>query len=144
MCVHAMNTPAPPLPLDAAAPQEELELATMRLVAGEPAASQRQLASRLGISVGKTNFLLRALLDKGLVKVENFRRSDHKIGYLYLLTPSGVAEKARLTRAFLARKEREYEGLRAQIDALRAEVTRTDAVPDAPGPAEPPTPDTSR
>jgi EPS-associated MarR family transcriptional regulator len=132
MTVHAMNTPSPPLPLDASAPQEELELATMRLVAGEPAASQRQLASRLGISVGKTNFLLRALLDKGLVKVENFRRSDHKIGYLYLLTPSGVAEKARLTRAFLARKEAEYASLQAQIAALRAEVAHDRGKPPEP------------
>lgn len=94
----------------------------MRAVAGSPPASQRELAATLGISVGKTNYLLRALLERGLVKVENFSRSDHKLGYLYLLTPSGALEKARLTRAFLARKEVEYEALQGQISALRAEV----------------------
>lgn len=101
---------------------EDLELAAMRHVSGAPVASQRELAARLGISVGKTNFLLRALLEKGLVKVENFRRSDRKIGYLYLLTPSGMAEKARLTRAFIARKEADYAQLRQQIAALKAEL----------------------
>jgi len=113
-----MNKPRNPNPR----PQDELELVAMRVVAGEPASSQRELASRLGISVGKTNFLLRALLSKGLVKVENFRRSDNKMGYLYLLTPSGVSEKARLTRSFLARKEREYQLLQRQIAALREEL----------------------
>lgn len=100
----------------------ELELEAMRLVHERAAMSQRELAARLGVSVGKTNFVLRALLDKGLVKVENFRRSDNKLGYLYLLTPRGLAEKARLTRDFIARKEGEYEGLRARIRALRAEL----------------------
>lgn len=103
---------------------DELELAAMRQVSAEPVGSQRELAARLGISVGKTNFLLQALLRKGLVKVENFRRSDHKIGYLYLLTPSGIAEKARLTRAFIARKEVDYAHLRQQIAALKAELAR--------------------
>lgn len=106
---------------------DELELAAMRAVAGSPPTSQRELAATLGISVGKTNYLLRALLEKGLLKVENFSRSDHKLGYLYLLTPSGVIEKARLTRAFLARKESEYVQLRRQIDDLRSEV---DSAPD--------------
>jgi EPS-associated MarR family transcriptional regulator len=110
-----------------ARPHDELELATMRLVATQSALSQRELAARLGISVGKTNFLLRALLERGLVKVENFRRSDRKLGYLYLLTPRGMIEKARLTRSFLSRKEREYDALRAQIQALRAEVADEDA-----------------
>lgn len=94
----------------------------MRQVFAEPISSQRELATRLGISIGKTNFLLRALLQKGLVKVENFRRSDRKIGYLYLLTPSGMTEKARLTRAFIARKEIEYEYLSQQITALKVEL----------------------
>lgn len=113
-----------PLPSD-----DELELAAMRAVAGSPASSQRELAATLGISVGKTNYLLRALLEKGLLKVENFSRSDHKLGYLYLLTPSGVIEKARLTRAFLARKESEYEQLQRQIDALRDEVNGPPTLP---------------
>ena len=101
---------------------ESLELAAMRAVAETPAASQRRLAATMGISLGKTNFLLRALLDKGLVKSENFRRSDNKMAYLYLLTPSGVAAKARLTRDYLHRKEREYALLQAEIARLRTEV----------------------
>lgn len=106
---------------------DELELAAMRQVSAEPVGSQRELAARLGISIGKTNFLLRALLEKGLVKVENFRRSDRKIGYLYLMTPSGMAEKARLTRAFIARKEVDYAYLRQQIAALKAELAHEPA-----------------
>lgn len=101
---------------------EALELAAMRAVAEMPAASQRSLASRLGISLGRTNFLLRALLQKGLLKSENFRRSDNKLAYLYLLTPSGVVAKARLTRAYLQRKELEYELLQAEIVHLRREI----------------------
>lgn len=107
---------------------EELELEAMRQVFAEPVGSQRELAARLGISVGKTNLLLRALLQKGLVKVENFRRSDHKMGYLYLLTPSGVVEKARLTRAFIARMEIDYERLSQHISALRIELASSSNV----------------
>ena len=94
----------------------------MRVVADSPAASQRSLALALGISLGKTNFLLRELLKKGLVKAENFRRSDNKLAYLYLLTPSGVVAKARLTQVYLQRKEAEYERLQQEIALLRSEV----------------------
>ena len=123
MLVHSMNR----LPQLQASATDELELAAMRQVSAEPVGSQRELAARLGISVGKTNFLLQALLRKGLVKVENFRRSDHKVGYLYLLTPSGIAEKARLTRAFIARKEADYARLQQQIAALKAELAHGQA-----------------
>ncbi len=118
-----MNRPASP----SSEATDALELAAMRAVAETPTASQRSLATALGISLGKTNFLLRALLDKGLVKSENFRRSDNKLAYLYLLTPSGVATKARMTREYLQRKEREYALLQAEIARLRSEV---DAQPD--------------
>lgn len=101
---------------------DELQLAAMRAVSDSPTLSQRSLAQTLGISVGKTNFLLRALLDKGLVKAENFRRSDNKMAYLYLLTPSGAIAKAKLTKRYLQHKEREYERLRDEIAALRSEV----------------------
>ena len=94
----------------------------MRVVADSPTASQRSLALALGISLGKTNFLLRELLKKGLVKAENFRRSDNKLAYLYLLTPSGVVAKARLTQVYLQRKEAEYERLQQEIAMLRTEV----------------------
>lgn len=98
-------------------------LEALRLLAAQPELSQRQLSKELGLSLGKTHYVLRALLDKGLVKIENFRRNDNKLGYAYLLTPKGMKEKFRLTRAFLSRKEAEFEELKATIAALRAEVT---------------------
>jgi EPS-associated MarR family transcriptional regulator len=113
-----MNKSVPPIDAN----NEELELAAMRAVAESPMASQRGLAQKLGISLGKTNLLIRALLEKGLVKSENFRRSDNKLAYLYLLTPSGVVTKAQLTRAYLQRKEREYAQLQMEITRLRQEV----------------------
>ena len=116
---------------------EELELAAMRAVSNAPAASQRSLALELGISLGKTNFLLRALLDKGLVKAENFRRNDNKMAYLYLLTPSGVVAKTRLTRQYLLRKEHEYAQLQAEIAELRREIVKLDSPP---APERPPAP----
>ncbi|HZP91658.1 MAG TPA: MarR family EPS-associated transcriptional regulator [Burkholderiales bacterium] len=87
-----------------------------------PEISQRQLAGELGVSVGKVNFCLRALLDKGLVKVRNFRDSRNKLAYAYYLTPKGAREKVRATSGFLMRKLEEYEGLQRQIDDLRREV----------------------
>ena len=108
-----------------------LELAVMRVVADSPTASQRSLALALGISLGKTNFLLRELLKKGLVKAENFRRSDNKLAYLYLLTPSGVVAKARLTQVYLQRKEAEYERLQQEIAMLRTEVRKHDPQSDS-------------
>jgi EPS-associated MarR family transcriptional regulator len=107
----------------------ELEWATMRAVESGAPRSQRELAATLGISIGKTNYLLRALLDQGLVKVENFKRNDNKLGYLYLLTPQGIREKARLTRDFLIRKEQEYAALQAQIQQLRSELDPRSSLP---------------
>ncbi|MDT9001267.1 MarR family EPS-associated transcriptional regulator [Paucibacter sp. APW11] len=106
----------------------DLELATMRAVEQHAPESQRQLAGLLGVSVGKVNFILNALLNKGLLKVENFRRSDNKLGYLYLLTPHGLQTKTRLTKEFLRRKEREYIELQCQISLLRDELASSDAV----------------
>ena len=79
------------------------------------------MANELGMSLGKANYLLKALLDKGFVKVGNFRNSSNKRAYAYLLTPEGVAAKAELTRDFLARKIDEYDALRLEIERLRAE-----------------------
>ena len=98
-------------------------LAVLRLLAAQPDLSQRQLSEMLGLSLGKTHYLLHALLDKGLVKVRNFRRSDRKLAYAYVLTPSGLRERVRMTRAFLARKEAEFEALEKTITALRTELT---------------------
>ena len=97
-------------------------LRILRLIAANPEISQRELAGQLGISLGKTHYLLKALLEKGSVKAESFRRHGNKLAYLYLLTPSGVAEKLHLTRSYLARKESEYEAIRAEIEQLRQEA----------------------
>ncbi len=103
-------------------PDEAAAVALLRLLEQHPEYSQRQLPSELGVSLGKTHYLLKALLAKGWVKAQNFQRSNRKLGYLYVLTPSGIRERLRLTQAFLARKEREYEQLRSQITALRQDV----------------------
>jgi len=88
----------------------------------DPDISQRELAKRLDISLGKANFCLKALIEKGLVKAENFKNSTNKIGYLYLLTPKGIEEKTSLTKRFLQRKITEYENLEQEIEQLRQEV----------------------
>lgn len=85
----------------------------------EPVVSQRGLAERFGISLGKVNYCLKALVDKGLVKANNFKRSDNKLAYAYVLTPYGLEEKSRLTKAFLQRKLVEFETLQREIEALR-------------------------
>lgn len=100
---------------------EEQHLQILRLLQSDPDLSQRQLARALGISLGKTNYCVRALLDKGLIKVRNFRNSHNKLAYAYLLTPAGLAAKARLTRRFLEAKQREYEALRCEIAELEQE-----------------------
>jgi EPS-associated MarR family transcriptional regulator len=101
---------------------EDLRFRVLKLVESQPDLSQRDLAAALGISNGKVNYCLRALIAKGLVKLSNFSNSRHHLGYVYLLTPSGIAEKASLTRRFLQRKVAEYEALKAEIEALRADV----------------------
>ena len=94
----------------------------LRLLDESPSRSQREMAQALGMSVGKANYVLKALLEKGLVKVQNFHNSENKRGYAYLLTPDGVAAKAELTRHFLARKIEEYDALRLEIEQLRREA----------------------
>ena len=102
----------------------KLDYELLQQIATQSGASQRGLAVRLGVSVGQVNYCLRALVDKGWVKASNFRRSDNKWAYAYLLTPGGVSAKLQLTRDFLARKEQEFEQLRGEIAALRVEVLR--------------------
>ncbi len=94
----------------------------MRLLSRQPELSQRELSQALGVSLGKTHYVLHALLDKGLLKVHNFRRSNKKVAYAYVLTPRGMSEKLRMTRAFLQRKEAEFDSLRHTIDSLRTEL----------------------
>lgn len=103
---------------------EESKLHLLRLLEAHPDFSQRELSNRLGMSLGKTHYLLRALLDKGLVKAQNFRRNDNKWGYLYVLTPTGLRRKLQLTKSYLALKEQEFDSLTAQIAALRQELDK--------------------
>lgn len=105
--------------------QEEAHLKVLRAIDAEPSISQRDLARQLGISLGKTNYCLQALLEKGWVKVRNFKNSKNKIAYSYLLTPKGVDQKAKLTVVFLKRKEAEFEALKYEIRQLSEEVGRT-------------------
>lgn len=100
----------------------------MRLLESNPRYSQRQLSAALGISLGRVHYVLKALLARGWVKSQNFRRSDNKLGYLYVLTPAGVRRRIHLVKTFLATKEAEYEALQQQIVLLRAELA-AEAVP---------------
>jgi len=101
---------------------DESQLRLLRLLQRNPEASQRELAAELGISLGKTNYCLRALVDRGLIKARNFKNSQNKWAYFYLLTPKGVEEKTRVTLRFLARKQREYVELEAEIEELQREA----------------------
>jgi len=100
-------------------------LSMLREIDGSPRMTQRELSARLGISLGKVNFLLRALIEKGLVKVSNFKQSQHKAAYLYHLTPHGIEEKTKITYHFLKRKIEEYEQLEEEIRRLTQEVHET-------------------
>jgi EPS-associated MarR family transcriptional regulator len=91
----------------------------MRLIQENSQLTQRDLARQLGISLGKANYCLKALVEKGFVKAENFQRSDRKLAYAYLLTPAGIDEKARVTVSFLRRKIQEFEALKAEIESLQ-------------------------
>ncbi len=94
----------------------------LRVLADHPEYTQRELASAMGLSLGKTNYCLHALITKGLVKVENFQSKQNKRVYAYLLTPQGLEEKVRVTIRFLQRKQDEYDALKAEIEALREEA----------------------
>ena len=104
-------------------PEEQAHFRVLKAIEDNPDITQRELAERLGLSLGKTNFLINALLEKGAIKMENFRRSDTKLKKIaYLLTPSGIAERLRLTQGYLERKRHEYENLRAEIEALEQDT----------------------
>ncbi len=102
--------------------QEDTRFRVLRLLEENPEMSQRQIADALGISLGGVNYCVRALVDKGLVKVNNFRNSESKMAYAYFLTPKGIAEKTALTARFLKRKIQEYESLKAEIESLKEEL----------------------
>ena len=112
---------------------DEFDYKLLQRLSQELEVSQRSMASRLGVSVGKVNFCLRALIDKGWVKVNNFRNSENKLAYAYVLTPSGMRAKASVTAAFLRRKQEEYARLEQEISELRAEVGLRDGKATAAG-----------
>jgi len=97
-------------------------LQLLKLLQDQPQLSQRDLAQAMGVSLGKANYCLKALMDKGLVKFGNFRKNPDKRQYAYLLTPAGLEEKTRITMAFLRRKVEEYEALEKEIEQLRGDL----------------------
>lgn len=102
---------------------EDTHLKLMRLLEQHPNITQRELAEQLGVSLGKTNYCIKALLDKGWLKIQNFQDSKRKSAYAYLLTPQGLVEKSAITVRFLHHKMDEYERLRLEIESLRLEVS---------------------
>ena len=102
--------------------QEDTHFRVLRLLQGNPEMSQRELAEAAGISVGGTHYVLSALIEKGLIKLGNFTAAEDKRRYAYVLTPKGIAEKAAITKRFLARKIEEYEALKSEIDELSKDV----------------------
>ena len=107
--------------------RDELRLRVLRALEANPELSQRQLAAELGVSLGGVNYALKALVERGFVKADNFRKSGNKVAYLYVLTPQGVAEKASLATVFLGRKLEEYEVLKQEIESLKGEVGSGDS-----------------
>jgi EPS-associated MarR family transcriptional regulator len=101
---------------------DEVRYRLLKYLAEHPDATQRQVATELGVSLGKANYCLHALMQKGLVKVRNFTSSSNKSAYAYILTPSGLEEKVNVTYRFLRRKMTEYDLLAEEIERLRAEV----------------------
>ena len=104
---------------------EETSYKLINLVEQQPDISQRELAKEMGISLGKTNYCLKALMDKGWLKARNFKNSNNKIAYAYVLTPRGLSEKTKITARFLKRKLHEYEMLKSEIDQLRQDVSES-------------------
>ena len=107
--------------------QEDTHFRIMRILQENPDLTQRERAEKLGMSVGGLNYCLNALIDKGLVKMQNFSQSKNKFGYVYLLTPKGISEKVTLTSKFLKRKQAEYKALEAEIESLKAQSVISEA-----------------
>jgi EPS-associated MarR family transcriptional regulator len=118
---------------------DEYRYKLLQLLEENPRASQRELASTLDISLGKVNYCLNALMEKGLIKARNFTNSRSKRAYMYYLTPRGMQEKARVTVRFFRQKLAEYEALRTEIETLRQEAAREEArLRELAGPAREP------
>lgn len=111
---HEMQTPKTD-------PQADTSYRVLALLSQNPDLTQRELAEKVGVSVGGVNYCLKALVEKGWIKIDNFSQSKNKFGYIYLLTPDGVAQKVLLAGQFLKRKMREYEQLKLEIESLKTE-----------------------
>jgi EPS-associated MarR family transcriptional regulator len=106
---------------------EDVRFRILNILKDKPDLSQREIADELGVSLGAINYVLKALVEKGQVKVRNFRVSNKKLRYAYVLTPSGIEAKARLTTGFLKRKYAEYEALKSEIEELEADLSNSHA-----------------
>ena len=102
--------------------KSDTEYTVLKILNDNPKITQRQLAKEMGLSLGKTNYVIHALMDKGWVKFSNFKRSDNKSGYMYLLTSKGIADKSVLAQNFLRRKSEEYNRLKEEIEILKNEL----------------------
>ena len=128
MAVACLNRPGVDLSLISpvqrlAGFQEEIQFEVLRRLHQSPDLSQRILAKELGISLGSINFCFQALMEKGWIKMHNFSQSKHKLRYAYLLTPTGMLEKSKLTAEFLKRKTAEFEALKREIEDLKSEIS---------------------
>ena len=112
---------------------EEFHYKVLKVLQENPDLSQRELAREVGLSLGKTNYCLRALIEKGFIKASNFRNNKNKVAYVYVLTPRGIEERIRATSYFLKRKVEEYEELEKEIERLRDEIKQTPLGPDVLG-----------
>ena len=111
-------------------PTDETRYRLLKYLQEHPTATQREVAHALGVSIGKANYCLKALVERGWIKVNNFRNSNHKAAYLYVLTPRGIEHKIEVTVAFLRRKRVEYDRLAEEIERLTDEVSRLEVMPD--------------
>ena len=101
---------------------DEIHFRVLRIIETNPEITQRELANELGVSLGKINYCLKALIEKGWVKANNFKNNKNKLAYLYILTPKGIEQKASITAQFLKRKISEYEELKLEIERLKHEL----------------------
>ena len=102
--------------------KSDTEYIILNILKDNPKMTQRQLSKELGLSLGRTNYVIHALIDKGWMKLSNFKRSDNKLGYLYVITSKGITEKGILAKNFLERKSAEYFKLKNEIEILKREL----------------------
>jgi len=102
--------------------KDEITYKLLKLIEDEPNLSQREIAQKMGVSLGKTNYCLKALIDKGFIKLQNFYKNKKKSAYIYFLTPRGIEEKAAVTYRFLHKKLKEYESIKQEIESLKVEA----------------------